>query len=121
MSRMPALGSVFVQGYASALRNSNYIALNSDVPTTFLVGGKSEPLGRTLTRKLRIASGVTEDGKAPQETIDKLQESLLDVRLAARADPENPSVSHHMKEKHKQSRLSAEWHQRNRKQKRDTL
>lgn len=53
-------------------------------------GKKSRPLGRYLTKKLRMYRGL--DEKTPQSEVDKIQAEMLPVRLAARASETEPSV-----------------------------
>lgn len=89
MSRDPGLGVDYMMRLAHDLQKSGFSEVLGDVPNSVEVGGKLLPYGRTLRRKLRVMLG--RDANAPQCTLDRLQEALLPMRLAARASKENPS------------------------------
>lgn len=89
MSRSPGLGVDYMLRLAHDLQKSGFAEVLGDVPGVVESGGKLLPYGRTLRRKLRLLMG--RDENAPQCTLDRLQEKLLPMRLAARASKENPS------------------------------
>lgn len=74
MSLKPGIGADALWNVASEMMRLG-LDDRGDVPTTLLQGGKSMPLGRYLTRRLRRLVG--KDEKAPvevvQEALDKLQ------------------------------------------------
>lgn len=79
MSLRPGIGHGAMWDMASAL-----ISLSQDgpdVPTALRHGKKIMPLGRYLTRSLRAMTG--NDQAAPLEAIQKSQEKLLDLQIAA--------------------------------------
>lgn len=79
MSNRPGIGAGVMDDVASALLMEDY--KGPDVPTSLIHGGKSLPLGRYLTRRLRTRIGRSPD--APQETLDKMGEALRELREKA--------------------------------------
>lgn len=63
MSLKPGIGAPAMKIVAESLKNihgQNYIAKNHDVPDSLHHGGKNNPLGRYLRRKLRAELGLPE-------------------------------------------------------------
>lgn len=87
MSLKPGIGADFMQKVASTFLAFNLDQTQVDVPSTLRIGKKHWPLGRYLTRKLRMAVG--RDPKTPEETINKVQQEMLPVRKAAFEASEN--------------------------------
>jgi len=84
MSNRPGIGANFVPDIAdSLLRNPEVLAREHDVPSSLRHGTRVLPLGRYLRGKLRQQTGVSIDGKAPQETLAKMEEKLLPMRALA--------------------------------------
>lgn len=94
MSRDPGLGVDYLIKIVAAMQRDGLDDVLSDVPTAVEAGGKMMPYGRTLRRKLRVLLG--RDANAPQCTLDRLQEALLPMRIAARASAKNPSFKKHL-------------------------
>lgn len=99
MSLRPGIGMGALDKLAETIIKFNLDKRQADVPVSLAHGRKQLPLGRFLRRKLREKLG--RDPKTPQEALNVLQAQLLDVRLAARADKENPSYRFHLVEKHR--------------------
>lgn len=91
-SKMPGIGHGAMHDVADVLMRYNDVEAElGDVPAALGLGSKSDlPLGRYLRGKLREMVGM--DKNAPQVTLDKMAEEMLALRLAARADNENPSI-----------------------------
>lgn len=90
MSLKPGIGADAMFDVAHTLLcYQNTLDTMSDVPGELRIGAKKFPLGRYLHKKLRVAVG--RDEKAPDSAVQKIQEELRPLRLAARADQENPS------------------------------
>lgn len=89
MSRDPGLGVPYLSKLKEALEKDGVADLLEDVPNAVQVGSKLLPYGRTLRRRLRVLLGRSEN--APQSTLDRLQASLLPVRMAARSNSAQPS------------------------------
>lgn len=89
MSKNPGIGHDFMWDVASQLmmptRHGPLVDSLDDVPGTLRHGGKEMPLGRYLRGKLRKMVG--QDEKAPQATLDKVQDELQPVRARARSNP----------------------------------
>lgn len=81
MSLRPGIGHDFMYEVASSFMLHNLEQTEGDVPSTLRHGESQLPLGRYLTKKLRNMVG--RDEKAPQSTIDKIQEELQGVRQNA--------------------------------------
>ncbi|UDN67492.1 replication initiator protein [robinz microvirus RP_32] len=81
MSLRPGIGAGFIDEVASTLLEHNLDQL-SDVPTSLAHGGRNRPLGRYLTRRLRVRTG--KEPGAPQSTLQAQQEKLQPLREAAR-------------------------------------
>lgn len=91
-SRMPGIGANYAHTIATSYGGPHCDIV--DVLPVVRIDGKLKPIGRFMAKKVRKALG--RDEKAPQATLDKLNEEMLDVRLRARSDPQNPSVKHHI-------------------------
>lgn len=90
-SLKPGIGAGALHDVADVLlRYYDVEAELGDVPAVLGHGRKELPLGRYLRSQLRKMVGM--DAKAPQVTLDKMAEEVLALRLAARADNENPSI-----------------------------
>jgi len=83
MSKRPGIGAGFIPEVASALLSHNLDSTLSDVPSSLRHGPSVQPLGRYLTRMLRVQTGMHPN--APQETINQYQETLRPLREAAKA------------------------------------
>lgn len=79
-SRRPGIGSDAMWQLASDLMNYE-LDQRPDVPATLNHGKRELPLGRYLRMKLRERIG--KEGKAPNETLQALEEKLRPVREAA--------------------------------------
>jgi len=82
MSLKPGIGAGFMPEVASALLTHNLETL-TDVPTSLQHGPSVQPLGRYLTRQLRVQMGRVPD--APAETIKAQKERMLPLQEAAKA------------------------------------
>lgn len=89
MSRDPGLGVDYMLRLANDLKASGFDEVLSDVPHAVKVDGRMLPYGRHLRRQLRVLMG--RDINAPQCTLDRLQETLLPMRLRARNSSSQPS------------------------------
>lgn len=65
-----------------------------DVPTALRHGGRLLPLGRYLTRRLRVHCGRPPE--APQATLDAMAEEMLDVRMATEEITKNSRVKRYV-------------------------
>jgi len=81
MSLKPGIGAGFIPEVASALLTHNLEEL-TDVPTSLRHGSRVEPLGRYLTRQLRLQVG--KDPNVPMEVIQEAQEKMRPLQEAAR-------------------------------------
>lgn len=90
MSRRPGLGYDALHEVASTFLTFNLENTQADVPSALRHGKRILPLGRYLQKNLRKMVG--RDEKAPQAVIDALSVEMLPLRLAAKADAENPSL-----------------------------
>lgn len=79
-SNRPGIGADFMHEVASTLLEHGLESLE-DVPTQLQHGGRKLPLGSYLTRRLRKLVG--HDEKAPQVTLDRIQEELQPLRETA--------------------------------------
>lgn len=79
MSLRPGIGYDAMHEYASALLQ--HLPDTEDVPSQLRHGSKLLPLGRYLTKAARSLTGRSVD--APETTIQKAQERLLDLQAAA--------------------------------------
>lgn len=93
MSLRPGIGHDAMYDVADILLKYD-VDCSVDVPKGLRHGRSILPLGRYLRRRLREMVG--EDGKISQGAMDEIAEELRSVRLAARADNEEPSVKHHL-------------------------
>ena len=90
MSLKPGIGASAMFDVAHTLLTYlNTLDTMSDVPGELMIGRRKVPIGRYLRKKLRVYVG--RDEKTPQSEVDKIASELLPVRMAARADKENPS------------------------------
>lgn len=78
MSTVPGIGHDALWDVADTLMRHD---IGGDVPTALRHGKRVLPLGRYLTRKLRLMCG--KDEETPQATIDKSQRALLPLHQAA--------------------------------------
>lgn len=99
MSLRPGIGFTAMEEVARTIERFNLVDRMSDVPTSLRHGRRLLPLGRYLRRRLRVLLG--RDPKISQEALDELAQEMLDVRLAARASEENPSIKSHILAKNK--------------------
>lgn len=67
-----------------------YDLVKVDVPSRLATGKKMLPLGRYLMRRTRKFVGM--DESTPDEVMEELDAEMLALRLAAKADNENPSL-----------------------------
>lgn len=88
MSLRPGIGGGAVPSIAATW--ADYKSAKADVPYVLYRGDRSLPLGRYLVRRTRKHLGLPLD--APQSVMDQVQADVLPMRLAARADNENPST-----------------------------
>lgn len=89
MSLAPGLGVGALQQIADEWERLDLERIETDVPASLRNAARRDPLGRYLTHKLRKMVG--RDENAPPEVIAGQEAKLYDLRLAARADNENPS------------------------------
>lgn len=100
MSNRPGIGAGAMHEVADVLLRYYDVASElGDVPVALAHGRSRLPLGRYLRRDLRKKVGMKPD--APQCSLDKAAEELLDVRMAARASSENPSIKGQLIERDK--------------------
>lgn len=90
MSRMPGLGSGFMYDLASTILEHRTIEKTGDVPTALRHGTKLMPLGRYLTRRLRVLCGLSPD--TPGVTLAKVQAEVHDLSEAAKAATSHTKV-----------------------------
>lgn len=81
MSNRPGIGEGFMHEVASTLLKHGLDELLVDVPTALGHGKKLLPLGRYLTRRLRVLIG--RDPNTPKEVLNAREEELRLVREAA--------------------------------------
>lgn len=94
MSLRPGIGHGVLEKIAAVITRYNLLTPEGDVPVTLRHGAQEYPLGRYLRKQLRKKIGLNE--KAPQAVLDKHNNDLLPLRMAARADQENPSFKAHL-------------------------
>lgn len=97
MSNRPGIGSDALWEIASELMRYEPLddrISQGDVPVALRHGGKQLPLGRYLRKKLRVLIG--REGLAPDVAIQKIEEELYPLRLAARSSAEAPSLARQM-------------------------
>lgn len=90
MSNRPGLGRDAMFEIASELMHYGLDNTQEDVPTTLRNGSKRLPLGRYLVQNLRDMIG--RDKATPETVLRKMEETLFELRMAAREDAENPSL-----------------------------
>lgn len=81
MSLRPGLGHSALHEIADALMRYDLEKTQIDVPKELRHGPKKMPMGRYLSRSLRLLVGM--DAAAPQEVLDQIKEELRPVREAA--------------------------------------
>lgn len=91
-SRMPGIGANYAHTIATSYGGDHCDIV--DVLPTVRIEGKQKPIGRFMAKKIRKALG--RDEKAPQATLDKMEQEMLPVRLSARNDPNTPSLKQHI-------------------------
>lgn len=85
MSLRPGIGAHFMPEVASALLTHNLDSTLTDVPTSLRTHARVQPLGRYLTRQLRMQLGRSPD--APKETLQAHKETLRPLREIAQMAP----------------------------------
>lgn len=113
-SRMPGLGANYAHTIATSYEDYPHQDIVDVVPVV-RIDGKKSPLGRFMTKKIRKALG--RDEKAPQATLDKIQEEMRPMREAARADPNRPSVKEHIIESGATRAATQEFYWKNKRRK----
>lgn len=83
MSLKPGIGATFIPEVASVLLQYNILNTQTDVTFALRHGAGVKPLGRYLTRLLRMQVGLP--ANAPQETLNAYQEKLQPLQEAARS------------------------------------
>lgn len=96
MSLRPGVGHGILDQVAAVIARYKLFTPEGDVPVTLRHGATEYPLGRYLRKQLRKKLGLNE--KAPQAVLDKYNEEMLPLRMAARSDNENPSFKAHLLE-----------------------
>lgn len=81
MSNRPGIAHSSLHEIASELMRFNLDTTQGDVPVALRHGSRLMPLGRYLTRNLRLLIG--KDEKTPQHILEKLNAELLPVQQAA--------------------------------------
>lgn len=81
MSLRPGLGAGIVDDLASATLEHKIVEKTGDVPTVLRHNGKLMPLGRYLTRRLRVRCGLAPD--TPEITRAKVAEEMRPMSEAA--------------------------------------
>lgn len=100
MSRKPGIGALAMKTLASALQSPSGRVLmvdSGDVPVVLQTGGKSQPLGRYLRRKLREELGFEHIG-APRESLERQRAEMFDLYKDTKLPEYGPSRSHAAKE-----------------------
>lgn len=106
MSLRPGIGGGATNEIARVfLAHGNHLP---DVPSVYRTLGSKRPFGRYLQKRTRKAAG--RDEKAPQSVHDAISEAMLPLRLRARADEENPSLSYHIQEEYKGKSSKVEFY-----------
>lgn len=90
MSLKPGIGLGALDAIFDVSSKLNLVNTQGDVPSTLRHGNKIWPLGRYLTRKLRELHGLAPN--APQATVDKLRQEVLDMQKIAQHSEEFVSV-----------------------------
>ena len=81
MSLKPGIGALAMQTVSKALNSpSGRVLIDSagDVPVVLQTGGKSQPLGRYLRRKLREEMGFQHIG-APRASLERQKAEMFDL------------------------------------------
>lgn len=91
MSNREGIGKPFLPIIANELDRWDIVNRMGDVPSSLRHGSKHWPLGRYLTKNLRKITTGSE--YAPQQTIEKIQAEVSDVRAAAFNDSESFEVA----------------------------
>lgn len=99
MSLRPGLGLDALWEVASEWLKLDLERIETDVPTALRNAARKDPLGRYLTHKLR--SMVGRDEKAPDAVMAKQAAKLYDLRVAVKADKQQPSFKKAITEKYR--------------------
>lgn len=83
MSLKPGIGAWFIDDVASTILENDLEEGLPDVPKSLRTGGKIQPLGRYLVRRLRVRIGRAPD--TPDSVLDDIQAQLSPVWEAAEA------------------------------------
>lgn len=84
MSLRPGIGYSAMHEVASQIMEFDLVEREGDVPVTLRFGNRIMPIGRYLARSLRELVG--EDKNAPQIALDRMDEEMYSLRLAARSN-----------------------------------
>lgn len=117
MSNRPGIGAHGIDAVGDELLRLDVLQAEVDVPSTLRFGSRQRPIGRYLQKRLRRRVG--RDEKAPQSVISKMDAQMLPMRMAARADKEDPSLKNKVLEATQTQRLRSVAMSKIRKQKRD--
>lgn len=103
MSLKPGIGFGVLEKVAAIITRYNLLTPQGDVPVTLRHGGQEQPLGRYLRKKLRKHLGL--DERSPHTLSPEAahafhhseeNQAMRAVQEAARNDPKNPSLKHHL-------------------------
>lgn len=89
MSLKPGIGYDAMYEVADSILRYDLLKKMHDVPSALRHGPVEKAIGRYLRKQLRKMVGM--DEKAPKETLDKIQNELHAVRMAARSSASDPS------------------------------
>lgn len=93
MSLRPGIGAGFMDEVASVLMEHNLDVTQEDVPQTLQHGRRKWPLGRYLRQQLRIRVGLPKNNP---KALQKYQEELYPLQVAAKRSTEFPSLKQHI-------------------------
>lgn len=93
MSLRPGIGAGFMDEVASVLLEHNLDLTQDDVPSALQHGSRKWPLGTYLRQQLRIRVGLP---KKNPNALKKYEEEMLPLRVAAKNDPQYPSLKQHV-------------------------
>lgn len=101
MSLKPGIGHGILEKVAAQITRYNLLTPEGDVPVTLRHGTTEWPLGRYLRRQLRKSLGLDPRSPSVQTASASYHaflqdEAMLQLRKAARADSENPSLKFHL-------------------------
>jgi hypothetical protein len=108
MSNRPGIAAATMEDVALVLLQNGFS--ETDVPSFLYHGRKKWPLGRYLMRRLR--KELERDEATPPQVLAEWQGEMFALRMAAKADEENPSAKAHLLAKTKGRRASVEARQR---------